>query len=322
MTAAAPASAAPGGRIWLLYALTTVVLWGVWGAFSGLSPENGFPETLVYCVWSLTMIPPALVVLRQAGWKLDTDPRAIAYGMAIGLLGAGGQMLLFYAITRGPAYLIFPIISLSPLVTIALSFVLLGERTGKLGALGIVLALMALPMFDFAPQGGESAHGSEWFLLALGIMVCWGLQAFFMKSANAVMRGESIFFYMMLTGLMLAPLALWMTDLSAPINWGLSGPALAAGIQVLNAIGALTLVFAFRYGKAIIVAPLSNAGAPLMTAIIALAVAGVIPGTLKIVGIVLALIASMLLAIEPDSADEDMPDAESDSEPASATAAD
>ena len=54
--------------------------------------------------------------------------------MTIGLLGAGGQMVLFYALTMGPAYLIFPIISLSPVITIAMSFALLGERTGKLGA--------------------------------------------------------------------------------------------------------------------------------------------------------------------------------------------
>ena len=75
--------------------------------------------------------------------------------MAIGLLGAGGQMVLFYALTRGPAYLIFPIISLSPLVTIVMSFALLGERTGKLGLLGIVLALVALPIFNYAPADGD-----------------------------------------------------------------------------------------------------------------------------------------------------------------------
>ena len=73
--------------------------------------------------------------------------------LIIGLLGAGGQMMLFYALTTGPAYLIFPVISLSPVVTIALSFLLLGERTDTLGAAGIVLALIALPLFDFSPQG-------------------------------------------------------------------------------------------------------------------------------------------------------------------------
>ena len=115
MTTTAPA---PSGRAWLINALITVVLWGVWGAFSDQSPKHGFPDTLVYCVWAVTMIPPAFIALRMGAAKLELSGRAIAYGMAIGLLGAGGQMILFYTITRGPAYLIFPIISLSPLVTI------------------------------------------------------------------------------------------------------------------------------------------------------------------------------------------------------------
>lgn len=287
-------------RPWLVNALVTVALWGVWGAFSGISPQRGFPETLVYCVWALTMVPPAMIVLRLAGWTLDRSPRAIAYGAAIGLLGAGGQMILFYAVARGPAYLIFPVISLSPVITIALSFLLMRERTGWLGVLGIVLALLALPTFDFAPATGGGAQGG-WLLPALAVMLCWGIQAYFMKSANLVMSAESIFFYMMVSGLAIIPVALAMTDFGRPINLGPDGPWLAAVIQLLNAIGALTLVFAFRYGKAIIVAPLANAGAPLVTACISLAVLGVIPGPLKAFGIVLALAASLLLAIEPDS---------------------
>jgi uncharacterized membrane protein len=292
-------SEAVQGRSWLFHALTTVVLWGIWGAFSGMSAERGFPDTLVYCVWALTMIPPAIIVLANTGWKLDWTPRAIAYGTIIGLLGAGGQMVLFYALSRGPAYLIFPIISLSPVVTIALSSLLISERTGKLGIIGIVLALIALPMFDFR---AGAAEGGGWLVPAIVIMLFWGVQAYFMKSANRIMTAESIFFYMTATGLLLIPVAWAMTDWSKPINLGADGPALAAGIQLLNAIGALTLVFAFRYGKAIIVSPLANAGAPLVTAVLALLVSGAVPGTLKIVGITLALAASLLLAIEPDSA--------------------
>lgn len=289
-------------RLWLFNALATVGLWGVWGAFAGLPSQHGFPETLVYCVWALTMIPPALVVLAQNGWRIDRSPRAIAYGLAIGLLGAGGQMVLFYTVSRGPAYLIFPVISLSPVITIALSFVLMRERTGRLGALGIIIALLALPTFDFAP-GSAGGGGGGWLLPALVVMLCWGVQAYFMKSANHVMSAESIFFYMMLSGLMLIPVAWAMTDFGKPINLGADGPWLAAVIQLLNAVGALTLVYAFRYGKAIIVAPLANAGAPLVTAIVSLAVLGVMPGSLKLFGIGLALIASLLLAIEPDTAD-------------------
>jgi len=286
-------------RPWLGFALATVALWGVWGALSPLSAEHGFPDTLVYGVWALTMIPPALYILWRRGWQLERSPRAIAFGMTIGLLGAGGQMLLFHTLTIGPAYFVFPIISLSPVVTIALSFLFLRERTGWMGTAGIVLALVALPMLDLS--FGRSADGGlGWFLQSLLIMLAWGLQAYFMRLANDTVRAESIFFYMTVGALLLVPVALAMTDWSQPVNMGLDGPWMTAGIQVLNAIGALTLVYAFRHGKAIVVAPLTNAGAPLVTAVLSLIFASVVPGPLKMVGLVLALIASLLLVLEPE----------------------
>lgn len=289
-----------GSRVWLWYAIATTVLWGFWGAFTGLSAQRGFPDTLVYCVWALTMIPPALIALARTGWKLERDARSIAHGLVIGFLGAGGQMILFYTVTKGPAYLIFPVISLSPVVTIAMSYLLLRERTTLLGAIGIVLALIALPLFDFSPEGLFAGGGIGWLAPSLIIMVCWGVQAYFMKVANRSMSAESIFFYMMLTGLILGPVAWAMTDFGQPINWGLDGPWLAAVIQLLNAVGALLIVYAFRYGKALVVSPLTNAGAPLMTAIISLLVIGVVPGHLKLVALGLALIAALLLSLAED----------------------
>ncbi|MET4568860.1 DMT family transporter [Rhodanobacter soli] len=293
------AGATPRRRPWLTYAVATVVLWGVWGALSPLSSEHGFPETLVYCVWAMTMIPPALYILWRSGWVLERSPRAVIYGLTIGMLGAGGQMLLFHTLTIGPAYFVFPIISLSPVVTIVLSFLLLRERTGWTGTLGIVLALVALPMLDLS-FGHGATGGLGWFLQSLLIMLAWGVQAYFMRLANHTVRAESIFFYMTLGALLLAPVALAMTDWTQPINTGLDGPWMTAAIQVLNAIGALTLVYAFRYGKAIVVAPLTNAGAPLVTAALALIFASVVPGPLKVLGLILALVASLLLVLEPE----------------------
>jgi drug/metabolite transporter (DMT)-like permease len=284
----------------LIFALVTTAFWGVWGAFAGRPAENGFPETLIYVVWALTMIPPALYALARNGWKLEHDPRSVVYGCLIGLLGAGGQMLLFHAVHTGPTYLIFPLIALSPVVTIALSVAWLGERVTRLGALGVVLALAALPLFDYAPGESAGAHGIAWFFYALIILAAWGVQAFFMKLANHTMSAEGIFVYMTLMGLALIPVALHMTDFSQPINYGAGGPWLAAITQILNSIGALTLVYAFRYGKAIVVSPLANAGAPLVTALIALAILGIVPQPLKLLGIALAFVAAALLAIEPE----------------------
>ncbi len=286
---------------WLGYALLTMVTWGVWGAFTGVPSERGFPDTLVYAVWALTMIPPAWWALRRAGTPLHRDGRSVALGLAVGLLGAGGQMLLFRAVKTGPAYLIFPIISLSPALTIAMSFALLRERTGRLGVLGIAFALASLPLFDYSP--GERGPLGEWFWLALLVLVAWGVQAYFIKLANATMSAESIFFYMALSAVVSIPVALAMTDFSQPVNWGWDGPGLAAVIQVLNSIGALTLVHAFRHGKAIVVSPMVNAGAPLLTAIIAMGVAGAMPGPYKLAGIGLALLAALLLALQPETTD-------------------
>jgi len=283
---------------WLGFALLTMLTWGVWGAFTGLPTEHGFPETLVYVVWSLTMIPPAAIALRRVGWKLQLDRRSVLLGLAAGVLGAAGQMILFDAVKRGPTYLIFPIISLSPVLTIAMSYALLRERTGRLGLLGIALALCSLPLFDY-DAGGERRYG-VWFVLALAVLVMWGLQAYVIKLANATMDAENIFFWMALTAVLSIPVAFAMTDFSHPINYGPQGPWLAAAIQVLNSIGALALVFAFRHGKAIVVSPMVNAGAPLLTALIAMLVAGTMPGPTKLTGIALALVASLLLALQPE----------------------
>jgi uncharacterized membrane protein len=287
-------------RAGLLFALVTTAFWGVWGAYAGRPAENGFPETLVYVVWALTMIPPAIYALGRIGWKFERDQRSILYGALIGLLGAGGQMILFHAVRTGPTYLIFPVIALSPVVTIALSIALLRERVTRIGALGIVLALASLPLFDYTPGEAASGHGVAWFLYALVVLVAWGVQAYFMKLANRTMSAESIFAYMTFMGLELVPVAVRMTDFSQPINYGLNGPGLAAITQILNSIGALTLVYAFRYGKAIVVSPLANAGAPLITALLSLALVGLVPPPVKLAGIGLAFVAATLLAIEPE----------------------
>jgi drug/metabolite transporter (DMT)-like permease len=281
---------------WLFYALTTTIFWGVWGALIELPERAGFPATLVYVVWSLTMIPCSIVGLALIKWKLDTDLKSILYGTAIGLSGAGGQIALFQALADGPAYLVFPIISLSPAVTVLLSIIFLKESTSKRHWTGIILALIAIVMMSFQKPDNKVITGYLWFIFAIVVFLTWGIQAFYMKKANMHMKAESIFFYMMIWGILLAPAAYFMTDWNQDINFGFRGPYLAAAVSLLNSIGALTLVYAIRYGKVIIVAPLTNAVAPIITVIISLLIYSVIPNPVIITGIAIALIAVYLMA--------------------------
>jgi drug/metabolite transporter (DMT)-like permease len=283
--------------LWFFYAVVTMLFWGVWGAFIERPEKNGFPATLGYAVWALTMVPCAAVALALIGWVPEHDLRSIILGSVAGLLGAAGQLVLFDALRRGPAYLVFPVISLSPVVSVLLSVVLLGETASLRAWTGIVLALVAMPLLSYQPANHSSPVKARlWFVLALLVFLAWGIQAYVLRFANATMRSESIFFYMMLTGLLLVPVAVWMTDFTQPINWGLSGPWLAAPIQLLNSIGALSMVYAFRYGKVIIVSPMINALAPVITIVLSLLLYRVIPHRIVVLGMALAAVAFYLMS--------------------------
>lgn len=280
---------------WLVFAAITTLFWGVWGAFIELPEKAGFPATLGYSVWALTMIPCALVALKLAGWKLDRDLRSILLGSTVGLLGAGGQLLLFQALRTGPAYLVFPIVSLYPVVTVALSLLFLKERASRRAWVGIGLALPALALLSWQPPSSAVGTTALWLPIALLVFVSWGVQAFVMKFSNDTMRAESIYFYMAATALALVPVAVAMTDFSKSIQWGWRGPYLAAAIQVLNSIGSLCLVYALRTGKAIIVVPMTSL-APVLTIILSLIFYHVVPNGVLVTGMLTAVGAMYLMA--------------------------
>ena len=282
---------------WLLYAILVTVFWGVWGATTELSELQG---TIIYIIWSVTMIIPAIIALKNIDWKLEKDTRSIFLGTLIGFTGAGGQMVLFTgAIENGPAYLIFPIISLSPIVTILLSILFLKERASKKGWIGIMFAIVAIPFLSYQ-DANNGVNSYLWLIYALVVFLAWGLQAFIMKKANNSMKAESIFFYMMITGLLLSPIAYFMTDFSQNIELCISNIGITFGIQILNSIGALMLVYAFRYGKAIIVSPLTNAVAPVITVILSLIIYQIVPHKMIMAGMIMAIVSIFLLAFEDE----------------------
>lgn len=280
---------------WIFYTAITTLFWGVWGAFIEIPEKAGFPATLGYCVWALTMVPCALVALKASKWKLDRDKRSIFIGCTVGALGALGQLILFQALRTGPAYMVFPIISLFPVITVFLSAAFLKENTSRKHWWGISLALLAILCLSYQPPNQNNFTGYLWLLLSFIVFAMWGVQAFAMKFGNDTMSAESIFFYMTLMALAFIPVAVLMTDASKTINWGFKGPYLAAIIQIFNAIGALTLVYALRHGKAIIVVPIT-ALAPVLTIIISLLLNSVVPHGVVLFGMGLAAAAIYILA--------------------------
>lgn len=286
-------AAAGTTRSWIFYATLLVLFWGVWGAFSALpATKYGYPDEMIYSIWALTMIIPAAVILRGQRW--DRRPAATIYGLLIGLTGAGGQLALFQALTMGPAYLIFPIISISPAITVVMAMVLLRERIAPLAVVGLVMALAAIVLFTITGGDSEGSSG-PWLLLAIVICVAWGVQAYFMrKTATIGVNEATTFGWMTISGLLLIPVALFSLG-GIPTDFPWQAPALTAATQVLNAIGALFLLMALARGKASIVAPTTNALAPALTVVISLVAYQTLPTPYGAIGIVLALAGSTLM---------------------------
>jgi len=281
---------------WLLFALVTTLAWGIWGALIEIPEKQGFPATFGYIVWALSMIPCAIVALCIVKWKIEYDLKSIILGCLVGFLGAGGQLILFEALRLGPAYIIFPFVSMSPVVTIFLSLVFLKEKANNIQKLGIIVALLAI--FFLSVQPADSGmSGYTWIIMASLVFFMWGIQAYIMKFANRTMKAESIYVYMAITAIVLAPFAYYMTDLNASINMDPKVVSFAFFIQMLNAIGALTLVYAYRYGSAIIVSPMTGLS-PLITIILSLIIYAVFPSTMLFIGLVLATIALLALSRE------------------------
>lgn len=273
---------------WLLYALVTMITWGIWGAFSD---QTTLPKTLVYVVWALSMIPCALVALANIKFKLDMRSKPALLSMGVGLLGAGGQLVLFLALDYAPAYLVMPMISVAPIVTVLLSTIFLKERVSKLGILGIALAFVALVCFALPDSKDGAVTSWIWIVYASMVFIFWGIQAFVMKLANnSTPDAESVFVYMAISAVILIPVALVMGKGEASLcSFGWGEPLKVFGVQILNAIGAFTLVYANRYGKAMIVAPLADACAPVIMCVISLILYAAVPTVPQIIGMVAAI---------------------------------
>lgn len=282
---------------WLLYALVTMVTWGIWGAFSD---QTTLPKTLVYVMWALSMIPCALVALVNIGFKLDVRSKPALLSMGVGLLGAGGQLVLFLALDYAPAYLVMPMISVAPIVTVLLSATFLKEKVSKLGIIGIALAFVALVCFALPDSRDGAVSSWIWIIYASMVFIFWGVQAFVMKLANnSTPDAESVFVYMAISAVLLIPVALLMgKDDPSLASFGWGEPTKVFFVQILNAIGAFTLVYANRYGKAMVIAPLADACAPVIMCVISLILYATLPTIPQVIGIVAAISCVLIFSRE------------------------
>lgn len=133
---------------WIIPAVLSVSFWGLWGFFGKLS-SGGMPARSVLFIESLVGFLVAAGWMAAYGFKFDAvSTKPTLYAVLTGLALGFGQMCFFIALGRGKASVVVIMTALYPLITIALSFFFLREGVTWTQAVGIALALAAIPFLS------------------------------------------------------------------------------------------------------------------------------------------------------------------------------
>ncbi len=129
--------------LWFLPAVLALLLWGVWGVFQKLATEH-MPARNVYFVSAAGAIAVVLVMLFTSRSLAPLNFEGAFFAVLAGVCSSLGGLMFLNALSKGEASIIITFTALYPVVSIALSLVLLNETiTLKQGA-GIVLAIFSI----------------------------------------------------------------------------------------------------------------------------------------------------------------------------------
>jgi len=167
--------AAEAGIHWLVFALMTVLTWGLYGVFlhagqtSMADPVNGRYRAFLFVgiAYFLTAVlaPLALLILRGASWQFPA--RGIGWSLLAGLVGAAGAfcVLLAFGAKGSPGVVMSIVFAGAPIVN-ALTAFAMHPPAGGLGTLrwqfllGIALAAVGGCLVSlYKPEAPAPAAG-------------------------------------------------------------------------------------------------------------------------------------------------------------------
>jgi len=129
-------------RTWYLYALLTVVTWGLWGVFSKIASNYAKPrQALLFQTAGVLIF--AVLVLTLENFRIEWHAVGFTWAALGGFFAFVGFLTFFAALEQGKASTVVTLSALYPLVTIILSIAFLHEKLTPRQGAGIVLALIA-----------------------------------------------------------------------------------------------------------------------------------------------------------------------------------
>ncbi|HEV8605844.1 MAG TPA: EamA family transporter [Tepidisphaeraceae bacterium] len=297
----------PQRSAWLVYTMVAIVLWGVWGIVSKFA-DRELPPAATQVISTIGVVATSLLFLLSPRVRQGTN--FLYGGMAafgVGLTASVGNLALLLSLRNGgEASIVIPLTGLVPLVTIFLAMLLLRERINRVQGAGVVIALVAIYLFNAPAEGGGAAGGSQklmskWMAYAIVALVLWGVAAVLQKVATKYISTELSTVLFALAFVPVAIVLWWLGQIGKiePITWHISGKAwgVAIAFGALIGIGGLALFAAYRDGKASIVTALYSLY-PALTVVLAVPIFHEKITGRTWIAIVLALMAAVALSYE------------------------
>lgn len=294
---------------WLLYSILAALSWGAWGVVSKVAADK-VPPFQNQVLSTLGLLAPA--ALAALVWSMHRRASAAAtrsgwwLACGSGLTGALGNLALFASLSGGgQAAVVSPLTAVYPLLTVLAAWWWLGEDLHWVQALGVVMALAAMVLFNVqetGAMGSQNQSWSKWMPMALLATVLFGATGLLQKLATNRVSAEASFFAFATGFLPVAVVIVSMPrlDWSFPVRewrWATLGGA-------LNGLGVLATLAAYRQGgKASVVTPLA-ALYPVVTVLLAVRFLGERVGPRQALAIALAVAAGIALSWERSSASQ------------------
>lgn len=128
---------------WLLPSVFALLSFGFWGFFSKIALHHiDAKSALVF--QTLGVLAIGIITLRLIHFKPATDLRGITFAVLTGLAYGIGCLFYLLAADKGKVSTVVTMTALYPVITIALSYVLLQEQITMKQYIGIGFALTAI----------------------------------------------------------------------------------------------------------------------------------------------------------------------------------
>ncbi|MCP4120095.1 MAG: DMT family transporter [Desulfobacteraceae bacterium] len=131
---------------WILPASVTLVCWGIWSFIPKITTRYISPmSAMIYETIGAAIM--GFIVLTLVDFRPDVHIKGICLGIATGIIGLTGCLGFLFAVKSGKVSVVAMFTAMSPVITIALGYLVLKEPLTLKEGLGILSAFTAIFFF-------------------------------------------------------------------------------------------------------------------------------------------------------------------------------